>query len=334
MAEAPADLPVGPQYGALPAWNQQTRRPAQPLTNQPRQAQDAWNTSLAGAYTPDRSAVGFTQFTQGNQQIPRVGQRSADNSTHIAMAGLAKRNTIDRNLISQQGLQKVNTRRYKQWSNSSYAHNKPFSPYEGQFDNDAGSRLNGHYVVWAESNGERGYQDGEKVIAVDGYKMKRLPNSQILAGFINEQRAHPEAKVDFKQYVKWARDQQYEAKHGVPRQKSSIATIGSITGEFYRTALDQIAPYQVVGEGKNAKPKRIIAQGPKAGQPLPRGLFAEVNAEMYDNVSQAVFQNVFHSQPLAPTKENQKAFSRAVAESAPSVITQQMVTDAILDHLK
>jgi hypothetical protein len=326
--------PAGPQYAALPAWNPETRRPAANLTNEDRQDAETWRTYLArpeGGYTPDRKKTGFTQYTQGNALIPRAGQRAVDNTTQIQMAGLAKRNTIDRNLISQQGLQRTNARRYKQYQNSPYEHNKPFSPYEGQFDNDPASRLQGHYVVWSEANGKPGWQEGEKVVAVDGYKMKRLPNSQILAGFINEQRAHPGEKVDFKKYVRWARDQQYKTKHnGAERQQSAIAAVGTVTGEIYRAILDQIAPYKVVGEGRDAKPKRTRTDN---GKPLPRGLFAAVNADMYKGVQEYVFANKYGGQPLPNTKEAQKAFSRAVADNAEEAISEADVLKSINDHL-
>jgi hypothetical protein len=333
MGEAPAPAGFMGDYGELPAWDYQRRAPAGELPgNWEPYGQDAYQEGGAGYQRVpiDRAKTGFTKYTEGNAQIPRpAGGRGADNSTQIAMTGMSKRGTIDKRLLTQQGLQKVNDRRYKTYASSSTAQTRPFAPWEGAIQNDPRKPLAGHYVVWNDTNRDNQWEGGERIVAVDGYRMKRLPNARILAGYIQEIRRNPDA--DFKDYVKAARGAIYKEKHnGQAKQPSAMAVVGTITGQIYGDILEQLTEYkEAEGSGGKKVVVRFWKEGNKAGQRPPRGLFAKVNSDMYHLAADSTFRDVFKNRPFPNTKAAQKQFSDAIKANAEKYITHAEVLGAI-----
>jgi hypothetical protein len=118
---------------------------------------------------------GFSQFT-GGQKIP-VGQAGSANNEQITAAQAFRKNgALNLNYTTAAGLQKLNTKRAEAYRDSATKHNKPFRPWmAAAIPEDAKGPLAPYAnrtLTWAESNGTPGWQEGEKIVAIDGYRMK------------------------------------------------------------------------------------------------------------------------------------------------------------------
>jgi hypothetical protein len=79
--------------------------------------------------------------------------------------------------------------------------------------------------------------------------------------------------------------------------------------------------------------KRFLKQA-YGGLELPRTLFSQVNGKIYNHVASTVYANErYNSRPIAPTKENKREFSQAIARAAQG-ITAQTVDAEVAKALK
>jgi hypothetical protein len=278
---------------------------------------------------------GFAKFT-GGEQIP-VGQSgSANNSQITAAQGFRKNGALNLNYTTDEGLQRLNSRRAEAYANSATKHNKPFRPWmAAQIPEGAKGPLSPYQnrtLTWAESNGEAGWQPGEKIVAIDGYRMKRLPDKRILAKYIEtEGPKAPADRTPFKQFVKEGRIALYKAKHdGRAPEPSAMAMTGKAVGAIFRTWADQNAPYQSVSL-PNGKHKEVRMRN---GQPLPRNLFAQLNKAVYNDLAQYVWTNAYNGQTLPATKEAKKEFSDTMKETIPQYVSEELVLQKLSELLK
>jgi hypothetical protein len=235
---------------------------------------------------------------------------------------------------NRQGIQEINAKRWKTWVDSPVEHTKEFKPYDVEQYGGPGP-LKGRTIAWAEANGTPGWQSDERIVAIDGYRMKRLPNKHILAQYIaTEAVKPPNERTPLKDFAREARRERYKAKHnGEEMPPTPIAVVGKIVGQYYQQLMEKYGDVvQYTKQGRDGKTKRgfhIVRKDNQ--QPFPKGLFAKINADMYNRLVEQVFEQVFHGQPLDPTKENKAAFSQAVVANAPQAITAHMVEDTLLE---
>jgi hypothetical protein len=221
----------------------------------------------------------------------------------------------------------MNKRRLDAYENSAVEHKSPFKPWASM---DVPEHPKDRYlqpfagdrITWAESNQVPGWQEDEKLVAIDGYRMKRLPSKDILVGYMNAKAADP--NTDFKDFVRHARDVKYEEKYKHPRQPSGIQAVGKKVGELWPAVMDKYSEIKEAEKtDKRGKKKHVFKRFLKeqyGGGELPRTLFSRVNGAIYNLVASTVYQNApYNGRPIAPTKENKQAFSQAIAQAAQQI---------------
>jgi hypothetical protein len=290
---------------------------------------------LQGGYQADRATRGFTRFTVGNRRIPATGVGNVDNSARIKVAPFRKNGVMNTKFTNRQGIQEINNKRWKQWEDSPVEHTKDFKPYDVETYSGPGP-LKGRTIAWAEANKEPGWQPDERIVAIDGYRVKRLPNKHILAQYIQQEGVkRPEDRMPLKLFAAQARNEHYKEKHnGQEMPPSAIAEVGKVTGKFYQELMQQYGKVvQYEKRGKDGKIKRGFHVVQQNGTPFPKGLFARINADMYNQVVEQVFAAEFNNTPFEPTKENKQLFSADVAAYAPRVISREMVEQSLKEQL-
>jgi hypothetical protein len=165
--------------------------------------------------------------------------------------------------------------------------------------------------------------------------MKRLPAKDILVGYMNAKAADP--KVDFKQFVRAARDEKYQEKYHHARQPSGIQAVGKKVGELWPEVMDKYTEIKetekVDKRGKRHRVFKRFLKDQYGGAEVPRTLFSRVNGKIYNIVAGAVFDAApYNGQPIAPTKENKAEFSQAIARAA-SQITAETVDAQVRTEL-
>jgi hypothetical protein len=175
----------------------------------------------------------------------------------------------------------------------------------------------------------------KKLVAIDGYRMKRLPAKDILVGYMNAKQQDP--NTDFKQFVREARDAKYEEKYHHKRLPSGIQAVGKKVGELWPEVMDKYTEIREAEKtdkrGKRHRVfKRFLNQNLGGGE-VPRTLFSRVNGKIYNMVAGTVYANApYNGNPIAPTKENKSEFSQAIARAA-SQITAETVDGQVRSEL-
>jgi hypothetical protein len=291
---------------------------------------------LQGKYPGDRQNKGFTRFTVGNARIPSTGVGNVDNSAQIKVAPFRKNGVMSTKFTNRQGIQQINEKRWKQWQDSPVEHTKPFKPYDVEQYTGPGP-LKNRTVAWAEANGTPGWQSDERIVAIDGYRVKRLPDKHILAQYIQQEGVKPPSeRMPLKEFAAAARVERYKRKHdGQSPPPSAIAAVGKVTGKFYQELMEQYGkrvPYEKQGrDGKMKYGVHLVRKD--NGEPFPKALFARINADMYNTVVEQVFQVEFNNNPFEPTKENKQLFSACVVKYAPEVINKELVEQSLQQAL-